>query len=160
MKWVIALCLLLAALVLAVVSIQEASLNSQLDARQRELGYASKKRSFYFGKRYLSLLLTAAAFLVVLPMNPSSPVDEPESSPISVMSLDPSAQKSRALDQDVSPAIQLPAGVLLEEKAVDVTDYPMIGIYHEGELTYSVYIVDNELIFQNQEGKTYVNQLK
>ena len=87
MKWVIAFCLLLAALALAVVSIQEASLNSQLDARQRELGYTSKKRPFYFGKRYLSLLLTAAAFLVVLPS--SSPADEPESNPISVVSLDP-----------------------------------------------------------------------
>ncbi len=69
MKWVIAFCLLLAALALAVVSIQEASLNSQLDARQRELGYTSKNVRFTLASvTYPCCLLPLRSWWCCLPL--------------------------------------------------------------------------------------------
>lgn len=150
MKWVIALCCIIVAFIFAIVSMQEAALNRQLNERQRELGYTLKKRSFSVGKRFISLLFTAVALLVIIPTFNPQPVT------VSVMNDDPSL-RSRGIDSQ--PAIYLNR-VELSEKVVELNDYQPIGTFVNDETMYSVYLIENELVFQDSSGKTYINQLK
>lgn len=159
MKWLIALCLLLVALFLGVRSLQDSSLNQQLYERQRELGYATKKRPFWIGKRIVSVLFVAAAAVAVMPTAEQDVNNKLEPSPMSVMHEEESAkEKSRTVMMDALPSITLNFSVNLSEKQFEIDDQKLLGFYEVDGKSYNVYIIDNELIFQDQAGNTYINQ--
>lgn len=158
MKWLIALCFLLAALFLGIRSIQDSALNHQLYDRQRELGYPSKKRPFWIGKRIASVMFVTAAAVVMLPLSRQGVNDEIEPKPMMVMQDEISQENSRALMKDTSPCIALNFSVHLVPKTLDLTDQQLLGFYDEEGKSYNVYLLDNELIFQDQDGNTYINQ--
>lgn len=158
MKWLIALCFLLAALFLGIRSIQDSALNHQLYDRQRELGYPSKKRPFWIGKRVVSALLVLVAAAVVMPTAEQSVNNELEPRPMTVMQEESSPEKTRAVMMDAAPSIALNFNIHLIPKEVDLTDQQLFGFYAEDDQAYNVYMIDNALIFQDQDGNTYMNQ--
>lgn len=158
MKWLIALCFLLAALFLGIRSIQDSALNHQLYDRQRELGYPSKKRPFWIGKRIVSVLFVTAAAIIMMPLTGQNVNDEAEPSPMMVMQEELSQENTRALMKDVGSSIVLNFNVYLVPKEYDLSDHQLFGFYDVDGKSYNVYLIDNELIFQDQNGNTYMNQ--
>lgn len=155
MKWLIALCFLLAALFLGIRSMQDSALNHQLYDRQRELGYVSKKRPFWIGKRIVSVLFGTTAVLLLIPLQNVNHEIEPK--PMTVMQDEVSQENARAVMMDAAPNITLNFNVHLVLKQIDLTDQLLFGFYHVEDKSYNVYLINNELIFQDQEGNTYIN---
>lgn len=75
-----------------------------------------------------------------------------------VMNNESSQENTRALMKDSGPSIALNFNVHLVPKEVDLTDYQLFGFYDAEGKSYNVYMIDNELIFQDQDGNTYMNQ--